>query len=175
MHSVPQLQERQGAPESTSQSTWETHHFAFSLFRSFWELLEQLVWLFRIAESLSYDFQTILHFADEGWFTWSTWSMHNLRFDRHFFRNSNANRTTSLDFWCRFHVSSRGCLQTNITPGPFRLKMSHLDASNMRFRLSFTSIYLAEQTDNIGLTYWTLWDRWNLLQPAPIPSMIRFE
>jgi hypothetical protein len=53
-------------PESTFQSTCEEHRFAFSLFGSFWELLEGLVWLFRIAESLSYDFQTILHFADEG-------------------------------------------------------------------------------------------------------------
>jgi hypothetical protein len=38
--------------------------FAFSLFWYFWELLEESVWLFRTAESLSYDFQTILHFAD---------------------------------------------------------------------------------------------------------------
>jgi len=30
------------------------------------ELLEALVWLFRIAQSLSYDFRTILHFADAG-------------------------------------------------------------------------------------------------------------
>jgi hypothetical protein len=30
--------------------------FEFSLFGSVWELLEGSVWLFRIAESLSYDF-----------------------------------------------------------------------------------------------------------------------
>jgi hypothetical protein len=64
LYSVPQLQEHWGTPESTAQSAWKAHRFAFSLFGSFSELLEGLVWLFRIAESLSYDFQTILHFAD---------------------------------------------------------------------------------------------------------------
>jgi hypothetical protein len=48
-----------------SQSTSEARRFAFSLFGSVWELLERSVWLFRTAESLSYDFRTILHFADE--------------------------------------------------------------------------------------------------------------
>jgi hypothetical protein len=47
-----------------SQSTSEAHCFAFSLFGSIWEHLEGLVWLFGIAELLSYDFRTILHFAD---------------------------------------------------------------------------------------------------------------
>jgi len=47
-----------------SQSTREAHRFAFSLFGSFWDLLEGMVWLVRIAESLSYDFQTTLHSAD---------------------------------------------------------------------------------------------------------------
>jgi len=36
-----------------------------SLFGSVWEHLKGSVWLFRIAESLSYDIRTILHFADE--------------------------------------------------------------------------------------------------------------
>jgi hypothetical protein len=63
-YSVPQLQERWGVPESTSQSSWEAHFFAFSLFGSLWDLLEGSVWLFRIAVLLSYDFQIILHFAD---------------------------------------------------------------------------------------------------------------
>jgi len=49
-----------------SQSTSGAHRFAFSLFGSVWELLEGSVWLFGIAESLSYDIQTILHFADAG-------------------------------------------------------------------------------------------------------------
>jgi len=47
-----------------SQSISAAHRFAFSLFGSVWELLERSVWLFGIAESLSYDFRTILHFAD---------------------------------------------------------------------------------------------------------------
>ena len=47
-----------------SQSPSEAHRYAFSLFGSVWELLEGSVWLFGIAESLSYDIRTILHFAD---------------------------------------------------------------------------------------------------------------
>jgi len=47
-----------------SQRTSEAHRFAFSLFRSIWEVLEGSGWLFRIDELLSYDFGTILHFAD---------------------------------------------------------------------------------------------------------------
>jgi len=47
-----------------SESTWEAHRFAFSLFGSFWKLLEGSVWLFRLAELSSYDFQNILPFAD---------------------------------------------------------------------------------------------------------------
>jgi len=41
------------------------HHVAVSLSWSFWELLEELVSRFRLAELLSFDFQMILHFADE--------------------------------------------------------------------------------------------------------------
>jgi len=53
--------------KSTSELVAERlriHRFAFSLFRSVWEHLEGSVWLFRVAELLSYDFQTIVHFAD---------------------------------------------------------------------------------------------------------------
>jgi len=40
------------------------HHFALSLSGSIWERLEESVWLFRVAELFSCDFQTILHIAD---------------------------------------------------------------------------------------------------------------
>ena len=40
------------------------HHFALSLSGSIWERLEGSVWLFRVAELFSRDFQTVLHFAD---------------------------------------------------------------------------------------------------------------
>ena len=38
--------------------------FAFSLSGSIWEHLEESVWLFIVAELFSYDFKTIIHFAD---------------------------------------------------------------------------------------------------------------
>jgi hypothetical protein len=41
------------------------HRIAFKLSGSIWEHLEGPVWLFRVAEMFCYDFQTILHFADE--------------------------------------------------------------------------------------------------------------
>jgi len=65
LYSVPLLQKCWGAPESTSQSTSESHRFAFTQFKSFWKLLAGSGLLFRIAELLNYDFRTIIHFADQ--------------------------------------------------------------------------------------------------------------
>ena len=42
------------------------HRVASSLPGSIWEHMEGSVWLFRVAELFSYDFPTILHFADES-------------------------------------------------------------------------------------------------------------
>lgn len=39
-------------------------YFVFNLSGGIWEHLEGSVWLFRVAELFSYDFPTILHFAD---------------------------------------------------------------------------------------------------------------
>jgi len=41
------------------------HCIPFSLTVSIWEYLEGSVWLFRVGELFSSNFQTILHFADE--------------------------------------------------------------------------------------------------------------
>ena len=41
------------------------HRLAFSLSGSIWEHLAGSKGLFRVAQLFSYDFQTILHFADE--------------------------------------------------------------------------------------------------------------
>jgi len=57
-----------GALRSTGEAVSErlrAHCFAFSLSGNIWEHLEGSVWLFRVAELFSYDFQTILHVADE--------------------------------------------------------------------------------------------------------------
>jgi hypothetical protein len=54
------------------------HRFAFSLSGSFWGHLEETVWLFRVAELFGYDFQTILHFADEFYQYSKTKSFHLL-------------------------------------------------------------------------------------------------
>jgi len=57
-----------GALSSTGKVVSEhlrAHRFPFSLSGSIWEHLEGSVWPFRVAESFSYDFETILHFADE--------------------------------------------------------------------------------------------------------------
>jgi len=43
-------------------------YFVFNLSGGIWEYLEQSVLMFRVAELFSYDFQTILHFADvDNW------------------------------------------------------------------------------------------------------------
>jgi len=42
------------------------HRFASRISGSIWKHLEASVWLFRVAESFSYNFQTVLDFADEG-------------------------------------------------------------------------------------------------------------
>ena len=58
-----------GALRSTGDIVSEhlgAYRIAFSLSASIWEHLEGSVWLFRVAELFSYNFQTIFHFADEA-------------------------------------------------------------------------------------------------------------
>jgi hypothetical protein len=64
---VPQLLDHSGAFRRPGEVVWvhlKAHRFAFNLSGSNWEHLESSVWLFRVAELFSSDFQTILHFAD---------------------------------------------------------------------------------------------------------------
>jgi len=46
-----------------------------------------------------------------------------------------------------FHVRSRLCVETNITRRPFRHRISFLYPTNMRYQLSFTSMYRCKQTN----------------------------
>jgi len=58
-----------GAFRSTGEVVSEhlrAHRFAFNQFGSIWEHLDGSVCLFRVVELFSYEFQTMLHFADVG-------------------------------------------------------------------------------------------------------------
>jgi len=52
------------------------------------------------------------------------------------------------------HVRSRQCHETNITRRPFHWRMTMLYLSNMRYQVSFISMYPGKQINNIGPTYW---------------------
>jgi len=46
-----------------------------------------------------------------------------------------------------YHVTSRRCVEINITRRPLHGRISFLYLSNMRYQLSFTSIYTCKQTN----------------------------
>jgi len=62
------------------------------------------------------------------------------------------------------HIRSRQCVQTNITSGSFRQRMSFSYLSNMIYQLSFISMYPCKQTNKIGPTYSKSLDRGDPLQ-----------
>jgi len=83
----------------------------------------------------------------QGLYVWSTQTKQNLRFDRHFIRNSNAIQISWPHSYRVFHVRSRRCVDTNMTRHSFRRRISPLYVSNMRCQLSFTYMYPCRQTN----------------------------
>jgi len=84
----------------------------------------------------------------QGSYIWSTQRKQNLRSDRHFIRNSNFNHKSWIYSQSEFRIRSQQCVDTNISRRPFRQSISILYLSNMRYQLSFTSMYPCKQTNN---------------------------
>jgi len=106
------------------------------------------------------------------WYVWSTWTRQNLRFDRHFYGNSDANSQPWPVDWNLFDVRAGGYLETIMTRRPFRQRMSPLYLSNMRFQLSFARIYPCKRTNNIRKTNCKFCEGQKPLHPAAIPCRI---
>jgi len=83
----------------------------------------------------------------QGSYIWSTQTKQNLRSDRHFIRNSNFNHKSWIYSQSEFRIRSQQCVETNISRRPFRQSISILYLSNMRYQLSFTSMYPCKQTN----------------------------
>jgi len=116
-----------------------------------------------------------LHHLCQGWYIWSTWTKQNLHFDCHYIGNSNANRTTWVDFYCLLHARSRGFLETMITRHHLHRRMYFWYLSIMRFRLLFSSVYTSKHRNNNRPTYCESCGGRNLLQSAAICSRIHVE